>query len=238
MSKAKWDFRMQADRSAEVYIYEEIGDMWGLSAKDFATELQSLGEIDSLSVRINSMGGSVFDGFTIYSLLRNHQARVTVNIDGIAASIASIIAMAGDEIRIAENGFLMIHEPWTIAMGTASDFRNEADVLDKLMDQGVSIYAQRTGLSEEEISAMILGVETWMNATEAVEKGFANALTEPSKAAALMIDRNRFPNAPAALKHRDTEGEAAKKIAQANAERDAESVAIRLRLLDIADDAA
>lgn len=238
MTKSKWDFRMQGDRSAEIYIYEEIGEMWGLSARDFASELESLGDVDSLSIRINSMGGSVFDGFTIHSLLKNHPARVTVNVDGIAASIASVIAMAGDEIRIAENGFLMIHEPWTISLGTARDLRNEADVLDKLQSQAVATYANRTGLGADEVTAMMDGIETWLNASDAIEKGFADSMTEPSKAAALVIDRTRFPNAPAALKHRDTEGEAGEKIAQARAEREAEAVAIRMRLLDIAEDAA
>lgn len=231
--KNVWDFKMQGDDCAEIYIYEEIGEYWGKSAKDFATELNALGDIAELSVRINSMGGSVFDGFTIHSLLKNHSAKVTINIDGIAASIASVIAMAGDEIKISENGFLMIHEPWTFIGGTAKDLRDEADVLDKLQTQAIQAYAKKTELSEDEIFEMMDGKETWLNAEEAVEKGFADSVMEPSKATSLFIDRNLYPNAPQSLKHRAAKGKVADKIKQSDAERDAEAVAVRMRVIDL-----
>ena len=229
-----WDFRMQGDREAEVYLYEEIGEYWGRSAKDFVAELDALGEIDQLTVRINSMGGSVFDGFTIHSRLSTHPANVTIKIDGIAASIASVIAMAGDDIQIAENGFFMIHQPWTFAMGTAKDLRDEADVLDKLQAQGIKAYSKRSGQSEDDVLAMMNdGLETWLNAEESVEKGFADSIMEGSNATQLCIDRNLYPNAPAALKHRPTKAQAARKIEQAKAEREAEAIAIRLRVLEL-----
>lgn len=230
MTKSDWNFQMQGDDSAEVYLYEEIGEFWGKSAKDFATELDALGDIKNLSVRINSMGGSVFDGFSIHSLLKNHSAHVTINIDGIAASIASVIAMAGDEVKISENGFIMLHEPWTIMAGTAQDFRNEADVLDKLRDQSVKAYSVKTGLSEADILTMVDGVETWLNAEEATERGFADSVMEPNKAAALVVDRNLYPNAPEVLKHRAAKCKAIDKV---KAERTARDTAVRLRILDI-----
>lgn len=228
-----WNFKMMGERKAEVFIYEEIGEFWGLGAKQFADELKNLGDVNEIEVRINSMGGSVFEGFTIHSLLKNHKARVTTKIDGIAASIASVIAMAGDEIQISENGFLMVHEPWTIMMGTAREFREEADVLDKLRDQSLRTYAERTGKTEEEMLALIDGKETWLNADEAVEMGFADLKMEPSKAAALTVDRNLFPNAPEQLRHRPIAQQAAEKVDQAKKEREAEAVAVRMRLLDI-----
>lgn len=235
----KWDFKMKGDRKAEVFVYEEIGEFWGLGAKEFAAELKSLGDdVDQIDVRINSMGGSVFEGFTIHSLLKNHKAKVVTKIDGIAASIASVIAMAGDEIEISENGFLMVHEPWTIMIGTAKEFREEAEVLDRLRGQSVKIYATRTGKSEKEVLALIEGKETWLNADEAVEMGFADFKMEPSKAAALTIDRNLYPNAPSQLKHRPVAKQTAEQIDQAEKEREAEAVAVRMRLLDIQEQSA
>jgi ATP-dependent protease ClpP protease subunit len=236
----KWDFQMKGERSAEVYLYEEIGRMFGgLTSKSFAEELNALGAVDEITLRINSMGGSVFDGFTIHSLLKNHAAKVTVKVDGIAASIASLIAMAGDEIQISENGFFMIHEPWTIISGTAKELREEADTLDKFQSQGNQAYASRSGLPESEILAMMAdGKETWLNATESVSKGFANSIIQPSRAAALTIDRNLFPNAPSQLKHRPISGDAKGDLDKAKAESEAKAVAVRMRLLDIQDASA
>lgn len=227
--KSNWQFKMQGDRKAEVFLYEEIGKFWGLAAKDFAEELAALGELDELSVRVNSMGGSVFEGFSIYSLLRENQAKIIMNIDGIAASIASVIAMAGDEIRIAENGFLMIHKPMVITIGDDEEHVAQAERLRKFEQRSVSVYAERSGLPDEEVAAM-LKPETWMNAEEAKEKGFADSIMQPNKAAALVIDRGLFPNAPEALAHREIGSRQAR---QAKDEKDAAAVAIRLRLLEL-----
>lgn len=238
-NQSKFNFKMLSAGVAELYLYEEIGAFWGKSAKEFSAELADLGPVEEINVRINSMGGSVFDGFTIHSLLKNHAAKVVVHIDGIAASIASVIAMAGDEIRISENGFLMIHQPWTFAEGTAQTLREKADVLDKLQEQGVKIYADRSGLNEAEVLALMdNGVETWLNATEAISRGLADSMMESVEAVSMVVDRKLFPNAPASLKHRDTPGEAGEMVAKANAEAEAESIAIRRRLLDIETPAA
>jgi ATP-dependent Clp protease, protease subunit len=120
-----YDFRAQA-RGAEIVIYDEIG-AFGTPAKAFLDELKALGPVPELTVRINSPGGSVFDGVAIYNALKRHQAMVTVWVDGIAASIASMIAMAGEEVVMPENAMLMLHDPSALVIGTSADMRLMAD---------------------------------------------------------------------------------------------------------------
>lgn len=188
-----------AATSAEILIYEDIGDNWlgGISAKQFVDDLKEIKNVKSINVRINSDGGSVFDGNTIYNALKRHDARITVDIDGLAASIASIIAMAGDEIRIAENGFMMIHDPWMVAGGTAQELRDAADTMDKVQEQLVNTYVKRTGGDAAEI-ADLMAAETWMNAEEALERGFVDVITEESKMAA-RVHHDRYKHPPRAL---------------------------------------
>jgi len=183
--------------SAEILIYEDIGAGWlgGISAKQFVEDLKDLKKVADINVRINSDGGSVFDGNTIYNALKRHSARVTVDIDGLAASIASIIAMAGDEIRIAENGMLMIHDPWMVAGGTADELRDAADTMDKVQEQLVNTYVKRTDGDAEQI-AQWMNEETWMNADEALERGFVDSITEESKMAACVRDKTRYKHVP------------------------------------------
>ena len=127
--KGSYQIKAQKD-SAEIWIYEDIGEGWlgGLSAKVFADDLKKVGKVKNIYVRINSVGGSAVDGTAIYNSLKRHPANINVSIDGIAASIASIIAMAGDHIEMASNAMMMIHEPWIVAGGTASELREQADV--------------------------------------------------------------------------------------------------------------
>ena len=183
--------------SAEILIYEDIGAGWlgGISAKQFVDDLKGLDKVTDINVRINSDGGSVFDGNTIYNALKRHSARVTVDIDGLAASIASIIAMAGDEIRIAENGFLMIHDPWMVTGGTANELRDAADTMDKVQEQLVNTYVKRTGGDHEQI-AQWMSDETWMNADEALERGFVDSIVEESKMAACVKHKDRYKQVP------------------------------------------
>jgi ATP-dependent Clp protease protease subunit len=164
--------------NAEIHIYEDIGEGWlgGISAKSFADEVKKLGKIKNINVKINSYGGSVFDGIAIYNTLRNNSARVRVDIDGIAASIASIIAMAGDEVNIAENGFMMIHDPWVIAAGTAEDLREQANTMDKVRDTLLDTYMKKATSSREAISDM-MSEETWLTAGEAHEIGLVDQIT-------------------------------------------------------------
>lgn len=168
--------------TAEIVLYGYIGDNpWddsAVSAKQFSDELKKLPEnTKNIILRINSGGGSVFDGVTIYERLKAHKAKKTVYIDGIAASIASVIALAGDEIIIGEGGMFMIHRPMSGSFGNNSEHERTIAILDKIEEQMISIYARKTGISRSEISKM-LSDETWMTASEALDMGFVTSLTE------------------------------------------------------------
>jgi|TARA_R100000479_G_scaffold148041_1_gene83593 ATP-dependent Clp endopeptidase proteolytic subunit ClpP len=184
-----YDFQNLAD-SVEISIYDEIGD-YGTSAKQFIDDLKSVGGKD-IVIRMNSVGGSVFDGLAIYNVLRSHTGYVNVKIEGLSASIASIIALAGDNIEMAENGFFMIHNPFGKSMGGAEDMRKTADLLDKIKQELVNIYSSKTQLSEETISNM-MDEETWLTSQEAKEMGFIDTITEPIKVAA-SFDFSKFTN--------------------------------------------
>lgn len=185
--------------SVEILIYDDIGDGWmgGISANEFAKELAGFGKVTDINVRINSAGGSVFDGVAMYNTLLKHPANVVVDIDGLAASIASIVAMAGDEINMADNALMMIHAPWTVAGGNADALRDQADLLDKISDTLVSTYVKRTGLDSDKVESLV-EAETWMTASEAKELGFIDNVTGELKMAAY-YDLSKFKNAPADL---------------------------------------
>lgn len=194
-----YQIKAKADR-AEIYIYDTIGDSWdGTTGKQFAADLKALGDVSALDIYINSPGGSVFDGISIYNVLIRHKARKMVCIDGLAASIASVIAMAGDEIVIAENGMMMIHDPWGIAAGGPDDFRRMADMLDKVKGTILDTYVRKTGGDADEIERM-MSAETWMTAQEAVDKGFCDRTTEPVEMAAMTKhDLTGFKHVPEPL---------------------------------------
>jgi ATP-dependent Clp protease, protease subunit len=189
------EFRAQA-KGAEIVIYDEIG-AFGVPAKAFLDELKAFGPVTELTVRINSPGGSVFDGVAIYNALKRHDARVTVWIDGIAASIASMIAMAGDEVVMPENAMLMLHDPSGLVMGTASDMRGMAEALDKMKAGMVAAYRDKSGRDDAEIEALMVA-ETWLSAQEAVSLGLADRLEAPVRMAA-HFDLSRFRNTPPQL---------------------------------------
>lgn len=170
-------------------IFDDIG-AYGVSAKDFINQLNSIngGEV---SVEINSPGGDVFAGLAIHNSLRACGKTVNVKVMGLAASAASLIAMAGDSIEMPENTFMMVHNPWGFAMGNADEMRSTADVLDKIGASLVSTYAKRTGKSDDEITAL-LNAETWMTAQEALDAGFATKVT-PALAVNASFDVERLP---------------------------------------------
>ena len=161
------------DSGAEVLIYDEIG-AYGVSAKGFLAELGALPDDSAIDLRLNSPGGSVFDAVAIHNALSRHAGTVTVWIDGIAASAASYIAMAGDEIVMPENAFLMIHDPSGLVMGTAADMRDMAGTLDKIAASMTRGYAAKSGKPEDEIAAL-MAAETWFDAAEALEAGWPPA---------------------------------------------------------------
>lgn len=196
--------RNKADKAAEILIYEDIGEgFWtsGITAQGFLKDLKALGEIDSLDIRINSNGGSVFDGVAIYNALKRHPATKNVYVDGIAASIASVIAMAGDSITMGEGSFMMIHKASGLAVGNANEMRDLADILEGIDAQLIDIYSNRTGMDSELINKM-MDEETWMNASEAIEKKFADSVGEKLKIAA-RADAKRFHNLPWDLKRQN-----------------------------------
>lgn len=181
---------------AEVLIYDEIG-AYGASAKGFLAELGALPDGVPIDLRLNSPGGSVFDAVAIYNALQRHDGTITAWIDGLAASAASYVAMAGDEIVMPENAFLMIHDPSGLVMGTAADMREMADTMDKIAGGMVRGYAARSGRTEEEIAAL-MAAETWFDAEAALEAGLATRMIEPVRIAA-SFGIGRFRNAPPAL---------------------------------------
>ena len=196
-----YSIKAKANDTAEISIYDEIG-YWGITAKSFSKDLKALGNnLKQINLHIHSPGGDVFDGIAIYNLLKNHPANVTVYIDGLAASMASVIAMAGNEVIMPENAMMMIHKPWGIQGGDAEDMRKYADLLDKVENTLIPAYANKTGKTPEELAEM-LSAETWLNGKECVEQGFADKLAEPLVAMASIKSRKLedFENMPKAMK--------------------------------------
>lgn len=177
----RWNPEIQAsanqDSGHSISILDPIGADWygdGVTAKRIGAALRHIGDAP-VTVNINSPGGDYFEGLAIYNLLREHKGDVTVKILGIAASAASIIAMAGNEIQMARASFLMIHNTWVCACGDRHAFRDVADWLEPFDQAAVSIYAARTGLDDARLGAM-LDKETWIGGDAAVEQGFADNL--------------------------------------------------------------
>ena len=171
----------KSEASSEVCIYEEIGS-YGITAKAFLDEIKNVGN-RKITLRINSPGGEVFDGLAIYNRLREHPGGVEVKIDGIAASMASVIAMAGAPVTMAENALLMVHNPSGLCVGNSDDMRELADMLDKVRGSLTGAYERKTGKSMEEIGAL-MDAETWMTAREAMDAGFCDEITASLKMAA------------------------------------------------------
>lgn len=163
------------DGPATIYIYDEIG-FWGTEASDFVQELVRL-DADEIDLRLNSPGGEVFDGLAIYNSLKQHKAKITVYVDGLAASAASFIAQAGDEIIMARNATMMIHDGIAFAYGNEADLRETADLLGKVSNNIADIYAQRAGQNVEYWRDLMRN-ELWMNGSEAVEFGLADRVLE------------------------------------------------------------
>ncbi|MDN7970667.1 Clp protease ClpP [Burkholderia multivorans] len=163
-----------ADDAAAISIYDSIGDNWegtGVTAKRISAALRNIGARE-VTVNVNSPGGDFFEGVAIYNLLREHKAKVTVNVIGLAASAASVIAMAGDEILMGDGAFLMIHNAWAVAIGNRHDMAAAAATLAPFDAAMAKLYAQRAGISEETAAAM-MDKETWIGADQAVKDGFA-----------------------------------------------------------------
>lgn len=191
-----------SDKRAEVVIYGEIGSgplSNGITAAGFMQELAAVGRVDAIDVRINSPGGSVFEGLAIFNALRRQQATVHVHIDGIAASMASVIAMAGDRVTIASNAMMMIHDPRSYGGGKADDLRSAADMLDRARASILAAYLDRTSLTADRLSDM-MSDETWFSADEAVLYGFADDIAAPVRLAASYLEElPHFLKVPVAM---------------------------------------
>ncbi|NUU67043.1 Clp protease ClpP [Enterobacteriaceae bacterium BIT-l23] len=199
-----YEIRALAAGRVEVYIYDVIG-AWGVSAQRFASDCREVGvfEAAAIDLHIHSPGGDVMDGFAIYNTLARLTAKVDIWIDGVAASMASMIAcLPGATVHMPENAWMMIHKPWGGVAGDSDDMREYADWLDRNESLMLNAYMQKTGLSQEALEAM-LKAETWMNGAEALANGFADVL-EPELQAAACINENKlkdFGNMPQEIKN-------------------------------------
>lgn len=189
-----WEFKAAAEKKGELYLYGEISDVswWGdeVTPAQFQKDLAALGDIDALDVYINSPGGDFFAGMAIYNMLKRHEAKVTVHVDGIAASAASLIAMSGDKIVMPKNATMMIHNSWALTAADKTKMRKLADELERIDGQQAGIYSSRTGKKEAEILAW-MDSERWMSGEEAVKDGFADEL-EPNKKIAACADAEKY----------------------------------------------
>ena len=180
-----WKFvnKVSGEGSSNLYLEGEIASetWWGdeVTPEAFRTELRQMK--GDLTVHLNSPGGDVFAGVAIYNALKDYtKGKVVVKVDGLAASIASVVAMAGDEIIMSPGSMMMIHNPWSIGVGSSDELRKAADTLDQIKDSILPIYTDRSGLSEDEVKDL-MDAETWMTAEKAVELGFADTVQKATK---------------------------------------------------------
>lgn len=196
------------DGTNEIVIYGDVGDSWlfdSTSAKEVKNAIDNM--TGDISIRLNSPGGDAFDGIAIYNLLKNHEGKVIVNVDGWAASAASIIAMAADEIVMGTGTMLMIHEAWTIAFGNKTDIDKTMNALEGLDESLADIYMTRFKGERSEVETMMVN-ETWFTASEAVDIGLADNVVEieeePSNPEAFkesVLARFKQPTAASATKN-------------------------------------
>ena len=181
MENKFYSFEKKTDTVADLYIYGDITsykwDESDTSAWGFKQELEELGEISELNVHINSYGGETFQGLAIYNLLKQHKAQVNVYVDGIAASSASIIAMAADKVYMPKTALMMIHNCWLWAVGNAKELRKTADDMDKIAVAYKEAYLSKINITEEKLDKL-LDEETYLTADECIEMGFADEIVE------------------------------------------------------------
>jgi ATP-dependent protease ClpP protease subunit len=173
------DVRAATTDDASISIYDTIGENWdgsGVTANRISAALRAIGSRD-VTVNINSPGGDFFEGVAIYNLLRSHAHKVTVQVMGLAASAASVIAMAGDDILMGDGSFLMIHNAWAVAIGNRHDLADAAERLAPFDSAMADVYAARTGMDSKQTATM-MDKETWIGASQAVEDGFATGLIQ------------------------------------------------------------
>lgn len=182
IKKKFYDFILSEDKkSADLFIFGEITSWrWyedDVSASSFQKDLEGIGTVDTLNIHINSCGGDVFEGIAIYNLIKQYSALKNVYIDGIAGSIASVIAMAGDNIYMSETSIMMIHNCWTYKCGNAEELRKTADDMDKIMEALKNAYLSKVNIKEEKLQKL-LDEETYLTAEECIKMGFCTKVIE------------------------------------------------------------
>ncbi|MGC9673550.1 head maturation protease, ClpP-related [Staphylococcus haemolyticus] len=204
-TKKYFQIKKKTDKKGEIFIYGDIvSEEWfanEVTAPGFKQQLDELGNVSEIDVHINSSGGNVFEGHAIYNMLKMHKAKINIYIDALAASIASVIAMSGDTIFMHKNSFLMIHNSWIMTVGNAKELRDTADLLDKTDEASNQAYLDRAlNISEEELKEL-LDAETWLTASEALEKGFIDEILEPNEIAASISDERYklFKSVPSSI---------------------------------------
>ena len=190
MTEKWYNIQNKASDVTDVYIFDEIGT-YGVTAQEFINDIKGLKDMP-INLRINSLGGDVFDGMAMYNVIKRREAKTTVYIEGIAASIATIIALGADEVVMAENSLFMIHNAWGGTMGEAKDMRKTAETLDKISGELTDIYRKKTGLSNDVLAEM-MDEETWLNAQEAYDLRFVDTISDSIKVAA-KYDVSKFKN--------------------------------------------
>ena len=178
-NKTIWNIVKNDDKNVELILYGDINEsFWGdtISAKEVTEHLADL-DAENINVYINSNGGVVDTAIAINNALRRHKAKVTVNIDGIAASAATLITCAGDTVRMPKNALFMIHNPLTIAMGDSEEMRKQADVLEKYKNSIMETYLQKVNIDKEKLSEL-MDNESWLSAEEALKYGFIDEIIE------------------------------------------------------------
>ena len=213
--KRFWNFAKAGDRAGSLTLYGDIANesWWGneVTPKQFKEDLDGLGDIDTLDIYVNSGGGDVFAGYAIYNTLKRHTAKKTAYVDGLAASIASVIVMAADRVVMPKNSMMMIHNCWSFGWGNKEQLRKMADDMERIDGLLAGIYAEKSGKDEAEIQGL-LDAETWMTAEEALALGLADEVEEGKQIAASIVgnvllcngqrvDLSRFGNAQKVREH-------------------------------------
>ena len=198
-----WQFRNMAGGSAELLLYGNIAGekSWysdDVTPKQFAEDLAALGAVSNITVRINSGGGDVFAAAQIYNMLMEYKGDVTVKVDALAASAASVIAMAGTEVLMSPVGMMMIHNPITVAIGDSKEMQKAGEMLEEVKEGIMNAYEIKTGMDRKKISHL-MDAESWFNAKKAVELGFADGILHEGEgteedAEGLMFSRTAVTN--------------------------------------------
>jgi ATP-dependent Clp endopeptidase proteolytic subunit ClpP len=188
--KKSWYSMKAGEDSAEISIFDEIG-LWGINATAFKKDWDEIKDKKNIRLMLNSPGGDVFDGMAIYNMISAKRENVEIEVYGLAASIASVIALAGDSLTMGEGTYLMIHNPWGVTIGDYNDHVKMAEVLEKMQGEFINIYANSSDLDKDKIKE-IMDNETWMTAKEAAEFGFVDEVFEPEELAAMNFNFNKY----------------------------------------------